>query len=118
MTWLALSAFLYHGRKTSPPSFLPCNVLSKPLSPLHRNNSSTPETSALSRLPLREGKNSIDFRLENQETCVIASTFLFLWAKHDKIVVVDIDGRSPGTHGERVAGSAAKGGRCGWQGQR
>ena len=56
------------------------------------NNVTAPPADALSKLPLRDGKNSIDFRLEDKESTVIASTFLFLWGRHDKIVIVDIDG--------------------------
>ena len=73
------------------------------------DNTLTPQASALGQLPLRDGKNSIDFRLENQENTVIASTFLFLWAKHDKIVVVDIDGTITRTDAGGVVASSELG---------
>lgn len=77
------------------------------------NNVTTPPANALNKLPLRDGKNSIDFRLEDNESTVIASTFLFLWARHDKIVIVDIDGTITRTDAGGVVASSELGLRMG-----
>mmetsp|Transcript_28669 Transcript_28669/g.64968 ORF Transcript_28669/g.64968 Transcript_28669/m.64968 type:complete len:425 (-) Transcript_28669:41-1315(-) len=48
-----------------------------------------PTEEEISLLPVREGRNSLDFRVSGD---ILASAGLFCWKSSDKIVVVDIDG--------------------------
>mmetsp|Transcript_14586 Transcript_14586/g.34594 ORF Transcript_14586/g.34594 Transcript_14586/m.34594 type:complete len:425 (-) Transcript_14586:134-1408(-) len=54
-----------------------------------QDKTANPDPAVLRRLPLRDGRNSLDFRIND---LVIASAGLFAWRNTDKVVIVDIDG--------------------------
>jgi len=66
----------------------------------------TPPPQELAALPLRDGRNSLDFRVKNQ---ILSNAGIFSWKWTDRVVIVDIDGTVTRTDSGGVLASSELG---------